>query len=301
MCILPNAAPSCLLTGAAREEALETVVREHYLHRRPAGRVHVFGLGGAIVVMANSANTHATRFLLGDKFVPHRRKHRLACVWDLARLWAPRNHHPNLLTQAISAAVREFKTLEPHVSALLSYADLNAGHHGGVYRAASWTFIGKTEGVRVYADRQGNIIKERPRLQAYRLTRRQLAARGWRTIWLQKRLRFAFGLTKAAKAAIAERFPMLPPRKHPWEIVAGALCEMGRKVVTANDVDLLLNLYDRLGYSGNFGRPQDRVLHTLTRFPGQLVEEWVPGRNGAWASRLVRAFRLPDAVEAQAA
>lgn len=53
--------------------------------------------------------------------------------------------------------------------------------------------------------------------------------------------------------------------------------------------------------NGDFGRPQDRVLHTLTRFPGQLVEEWVPGRNGAWASRLVRAFRLPDAVEAQAA
>jgi hypothetical protein len=95
--------------------------------------------GNALVVWSIPANKNIGRFVLGWDGV----------VWELSRLWAPNGHEKNLLTRAISAAVKLLAEIEAP-DAVVSYADPNVGHLGGIYRAASWVDHGQSEESRAY-------------------------------------------------------------------------------------------------------------------------------------------------------
>jgi hypothetical protein len=123
----------------------------HYTHSVPSGKSHYFKIEDAIVVYSIPANQHVGRFLLGRDCV----------VWELARLWAPDGHERNLLTRAVAASVPALKCAEPGVELLVSYADPNVGHHGGVYRAASWLYTGQAEDGRYYTDAKGQVVSRR--------------------------------------------------------------------------------------------------------------------------------------------
>lgn len=139
-----------VLLGVARAQAQETIKRSHYTRSVPSGKSHYVQFGDAIVVWSIPANKNIARFVLGWN----------GCVWELSRLWAPDGHEKNLLTQAISAAVKVIVTLEKP-DALVSYADPNAGHKGGVYRAASWIYHGKSEESRLYRAPDGSTVSRR--------------------------------------------------------------------------------------------------------------------------------------------
>lgn len=115
-----------LLLRQDRDAAAATIRRHHYTHSIPSGKSYYVGFKDAIVVWSIPANKNIACFILGWP----------GNVWELSRLWAPDGHEKNLLTQAISAAVDVIRKLEAP-DALVSYADPNAGHIGGVYRAAS--------------------------------------------------------------------------------------------------------------------------------------------------------------------
>ena len=124
-------------------------------------------------------------------------------VWELSRLWAPDGHAPNLLTEAISRAVVVIKVLE-NPDALVSYADPNAGHKGGVYKAASWIYHGKSEEVRTYIDAQGQSTSRRAFHSGGRsMTKAQIEARGFTELRLPGKLRFVKPMSNRAKRAIA--------------------------------------------------------------------------------------------------
>lgn len=132
------------------------------------------------------ANKNIAKFVLG---VP-------GSVWELSRLWAPDQHAPNLLTQAISAAVKEIIRLErPH--ALVSYADPNVGHRGGVYRAASWEYHGQSEEGRYYKHPDGRIASRRAFHSGSRhMVKAEILAQGWEEHKLPGKLRFVRRLRK---------------------------------------------------------------------------------------------------------
>ena len=139
-----------LLLGDERLRAQETIKSNHYTRSVPSGKSHYMQFNTAIVVWSIPANKNLAKFILGWNGV----------VWELSRLWAPDGHENNLLTQAISAAVRLIIKIE-RPDALVSYADPNAGHKGGVYRAASWLYHGKSEEVRVYRGPCGTTVARR--------------------------------------------------------------------------------------------------------------------------------------------
>lgn len=66
-------------------------------------------------------------------------------TWELARLWVDDELPRNVETWFIGKCVRWIKTHRHDVTALVSYADPSAGHHGGIYRAANWTYDGMTD------------------------------------------------------------------------------------------------------------------------------------------------------------
>jgi hypothetical protein len=173
----------------------EIICERHYTKSFPSGKSFVFTYEDAIVVFSIPANYNVARWLGCGK----------NRVWELTRLWAPDGHRKNLLTQAISFAVGEFHRLGL-ADALVSYADPNAGHKGGVYRAASWMYLGESEEVRAYRDKKGTIVSRRKFHSGKRhLKKAEILALGYLEHSLPGKSRFARGLTREGKRAVRSK------------------------------------------------------------------------------------------------
>jgi len=86
-----------ICTGDDRQLAIDRIVEHHYTHSVPSGKSHYIRFGYiCYVVWSIPANKNIAKFILGWP----------GNVWELSRLWAPDGHEKNLLTMAISAAVR---------------------------------------------------------------------------------------------------------------------------------------------------------------------------------------------------
>jgi hypothetical protein len=58
------------------------------------------------------------------------------------------NDHDNHVSKMLSISRSMVSDQSPGIKCLVSYADSNQGHHGGIYRADNWYYIGKTGGKR---------------------------------------------------------------------------------------------------------------------------------------------------------
>lgn len=183
-----------LLVGQDRIAAIVTITRNHYTASVPSGKSHYFSYGRALVVYSIPANKNIGQFLLGYG----------GEVWELTRLWAPDGHDPNLLTRAIKFTIRSLRIVEPTIEALVSYADPNAGHTGGVYRAASWCFHGQSEEVREYRTPAGQIKSRRAfHSGSHGMRKAEIEALGYTQTSALGKFRFVKPLTRQAKRAIA--------------------------------------------------------------------------------------------------
>jgi hypothetical protein len=183
-----------LLTGADLLLAKQTIERNHYARSVPSGKSHYVRFEEALVVWSIPANCNLGKFVLGRK----------GKVWELSRLWAPDGHARNLLTQAISAAVRVIVMMEKP-DALVSYADPNAGHHGGVYKAASWLYHGKSEETRTYRAADGTTLARRAFHSGKKgMTKAEIEALGYVEVKLPGKERFVRPLNRNAKRDIEE-------------------------------------------------------------------------------------------------
>ncbi len=200
-----------LLLGADRERAAQTIRARHYTHSVPSGKNYYVAFDDAIVVWAIPANPYIAMSLFG----------RPGRVWELSRLWAPDGHAPNLLTQAISAAVGVLRQHEkPDV--LVSYADPNMGHDGAIYRAASWTSHGQCAEVRAWRARDGKVVARRAFHSGSRSLRKaEIEALGYRQLTLPGKLRFVKPCSKSAAKWLTEAAEKRAPAKrmrrpHNW-------------------------------------------------------------------------------------
>ena len=118
-----------------REYADRLVKKWHYTHRVP-GVVQCVGtwhLDGGLFGDRGEA-VAAIYFVLPPT-------QWAAPVWELARLIRSDDHALPPLTGLISATVRWIAS-HKLMNLLISYADAEYGHHGGIYQAASWNYNG---------------------------------------------------------------------------------------------------------------------------------------------------------------
>lgn len=87
----------------------------------------VFGIGAG-------AATNGTRFGLA----------RTGEVAELTRI-ALKPDHQAPVSRVMAIAVRMLKKQSPGLRLLISFADPQQGHHGGVYQAANWLYLGVTK------------------------------------------------------------------------------------------------------------------------------------------------------------
>lgn len=192
-----------LLLGPERAEAEARIRTSHYTRSTPSGKSVYVGFADAIVVFSVPANKNISHWLLSRDNV----------VWELSRLWAPDGHESNLLTRALAAACKLLARLEPLVEALVSYADPNAGHEGGVYRAASWTYLGRCEETRAYRGADGAFVSRRAFHSGKRSLRKaEIEALGYTQLKLPGKYRFAKPLTRKARRSLAAH-----PASRPYE------------------------------------------------------------------------------------
>ena len=175
------------------EAMIDVFKTRHYAHSVPSGKTHYIHHDPVSFAFSIPANNNISRFLIG---LPNR-------VWELARMWAEDGHEKNALTRSLCSAVISFRALEPDVLALVSYADPNVGHEGGVYRAASWTYTGQSEEGRYYRSADGQVVSRRKfHSGGSSMRKAEILALGYSELKLPGKIRFAKGLTKGARSRL---------------------------------------------------------------------------------------------------
>jgi hypothetical protein len=53
------------------------------------------------------------------------------------------NEHTTPVSKILSYSIKMLKTSNPGIRLIVSYADSNQGHHGGIYQATNWIYIGE--------------------------------------------------------------------------------------------------------------------------------------------------------------
>lgn len=67
---------------------------------------------------------------------------------ELVRV-ALKDGHPFPVTQAVAVALRLLRRDNPGLRIVISFADSTQGHHGGIYQAGNWLYIGARKGYSV--------------------------------------------------------------------------------------------------------------------------------------------------------
>ena len=110
----------------------------HYSRTIPVGKKSTLGVYEnaryiGCVVFSRGASPH-----LGK-----REGYTVTQICELTRMALTK--HDNSVSRIISIACRMLKNLCPGLRAVMSFADTNEGHHGGIYQAAGWVYLGQTE------------------------------------------------------------------------------------------------------------------------------------------------------------
>lgn len=115
----------------------------HYSKSVPAAGKVKFGVWEddkyiGVVIYSNGASPHLlTRYNL---------KHTEGCELTKIAL----RDHINPVSKMISITLRLLKKHCPGLKLVVSFADTNEGHHGGIYQATNWIYTGKSKGACFY-------------------------------------------------------------------------------------------------------------------------------------------------------
>jgi hypothetical protein len=134
-----NAKPVLKIDWATHEAAKYACVNWHYSGCVPPSKSVKIGAweDGAFigVVVFGVGATQAIGSPFGLKPIE---------VCELVRVAL--NKHKTAVSRIISIAVRFLAKQSPGLRLIVSYADPNQGHHGGIYQAGNWVYIGKNPG-----------------------------------------------------------------------------------------------------------------------------------------------------------
>lgn len=144
------------LTVAAvdRPAAKYAVETWHYSHRLPMGRLVNFGAWEdgryvGVVMFARGASPG-----LGNAYGLTQMQ-----LCELARV-ALRDH-TEPVSRIVSAAVDQLKRTSPGLRLVVSFADPYQGHHGGIYQAMNWLYLGTSNPTQMWRAPSGELLHTR--------------------------------------------------------------------------------------------------------------------------------------------
>ena len=130
--------------------------------------------------------------------------------------------HKCYVSQVLAEALRFLKKKCPSMQLIISYADIEQGHHGGIYQATNWIYEGKTSSARYFIV---NGKKTHPK-SLYSLYKNKYADFEQSVEWVQKYIdpkasvyydegkhKYLFPLTKEMKKMVAPLNKPYPKRE----------------------------------------------------------------------------------------
>lgn len=206
-----------LLIDQASTAAMQYACRTwHYSGCSPAGRIVRAGVWdddrflGVVLFSKGAAPA-----LPGSFGVKHTE------IVELTRV-ALRDHEGIHTSQIVTAAVRWLRAGSPDLRVIVSFADPQQGHHGGIYQAMNWTYTGTMDAKEYFRIR--GVLTHPRTVAAWRA--RDATAAGVPTLdWLRRykdpatyvvpvppKHRFALGLDRSMKRTLAARSLPYPRR-----------------------------------------------------------------------------------------
>lgn len=125
-----------LLVAPCSRVAAERAVKQwHYSGTLPSGKLVLHGVWEdgrfiGMVAYGRGTNRHA-----GDPFG-------LTAAQNCELVRVALRDHASPVTKIVAASVRRLRQTSPGIRLLVSYADPRHGHHGGIYQAGNWTYVG---------------------------------------------------------------------------------------------------------------------------------------------------------------
>lgn len=130
--------PALLIAPVSHKAARHAVMHWHYSQKMPNSRLFILGVWehgryiGAVIYGRGANNRIGQPYGL-----------RQTEVTELVRV-ALRDHvHP--VSQILAASFKVLREKNPGLRLVVSYADPEQGHHGGIYQAGNWAYVGKSQ------------------------------------------------------------------------------------------------------------------------------------------------------------
>lgn len=122
-----------ILSGT-HESATLACRKWHYLRTKPASPLQIYDIyeNGAFigcVIFTYGANNSGIEFGLNCREVATLSRVALSC-------------HVSPVSQIVMRCIADLKVRHPQVKLIVSYADPSLGHHGGIYQAMNWVYVG---------------------------------------------------------------------------------------------------------------------------------------------------------------
>lgn len=164
-----NSRPELRLDWCTHEAAKYAVENWHYSRSLPPPPHNLVGVWEdgkyvGVIVFSRGANN--------NMLAPYGLKITQGC--ELTRV-ALRGHKTPV-SRIIAIAIKFLKSRSPMLKLIVSYADPNVGHHGGIYQAGGWLYCGKSSSDVQYLAPDGK-----------KWHSRMISERGWQKSYGEKR------------------------------------------------------------------------------------------------------------------
>jgi hypothetical protein len=144
--------------------------------------------------------------------------------------------HVSPVTQIVAEALRQLRAANPGLRLVVSFADPQQGHHGGIYQAGNWTYCGRSKsgGEYVIRGRQMHMraIGQRFGTTSLEWIRANIDPDAY-AVQPPDKYRYAIGLDRAARRLVASRAET-PPERLEAKLLPALVEARGR--VAAEDV-----------------------------------------------------------------
>jgi hypothetical protein len=112
--------------------------------------------------------------------------------------------HKTPVSKVISISAKMLKKQFPHLRCIVSYADVDRGHYGGIYQASGWAYVGAISSFRIIWG--GRTVHPRSLVERYGSYRMEMLKKmdpNAKYVRGMIKNKYAIGLDPAAKALIA--------------------------------------------------------------------------------------------------
>jgi hypothetical protein len=129
---------------------------------------------------------------------------------ELVRVALRKHIYP--VSKAISLCIKQLKKSYSGLRIVVSYADSNEGHNGGIYQAGNWIYSGMTKGCNFYLDKKGKIWHPRNVSEDLWRNGKQVRPKDCIKIWKKGKHRYLYPLDKKMRKQIESLKKEYPKR-----------------------------------------------------------------------------------------